>query len=219
MNAHSVSVAIIDRHRIFADALAYRLEREPQIRVVFAAEGFDRGCEPIVASRPDVVILDADLPKGSAFDAAIEIRRALAAVRLVFLTQGASDLTIDQALKAAADGILLRNEPLAELVRAIARAAAGEPSFSRSIAARIDRDPGRRELKLISGEPQNRLTNRQLEILRHLARGDSVKDVARKLLLTPKSVDNQKFRIMSKIGVRDKVSLALYAVREGLIEP
>ena len=55
------------------------------------------------------------------------------------------------------------------------------------------------------------LTDRQLEILRHLARGDSVKAVARKLFLSPKSVDNQKFRIMNKIGVRDKVSLALFA--------
>ena len=63
------------------------------------------------------------------------------------------------------------------------------------------------------------LTDRQLEILRHLARGDSVKAVARKLFLSPKSVDNQKFRIMSKIGVRDKVALALFAVREGLITP
>lgn len=219
MNVRPVSVAVIDRHRVFAEALAYRLEREPEIRVVCALEGLASGTEAIVRDRPDVVLLDADLPKASAFDAAVEIRRGLPGVRLLFLTQGASDLIVDQAVRADADGILLRDEPLAELVRAILRAAAGERSFSRSIAARIALDPTRRQMRLISEQPGNKLTDRQLEILRHLARGDSVKDVARKLLLSPKSVDNQKFRIMSKIGVRDKVSLALYAVREGLIEP
>lgn len=218
MNAQPVSVAVIDRHRVFADALVYRLQREPQVRVVGAFDA-DAGLAAAIASAPDVAVLDAELPKGAAFDAAVEIRRAVPRTRLLFLMEAASDPAIDQALKVAADGILLRNEPLAELVQAISRAATGERTFSRSIAARINIDPASREMRLASERPASGLTTRQLEILRYLARGHSVKDVARKLLLSPKSVDNQKFRIMRKIGVADKVSLALYAVREGLIEP
>jgi len=104
-------------------------------------------------------------------------------------------------------------------VQAIGRAAVGEQTFSPAIAQRLAFDPVRREFQLRVDPPMKGLTDRQLEILRLLARGESVKAVARKLFLSPKSVDNQKFRIMNKIGVRDKVALALYAVREGLIQP
>ncbi len=219
MNAPPLNVAIIDRHRVFAEALVFRLESEAGIRVVSTVDGEGPNTEKVIAARPTVVVLDADLPRGAAFDLALDIRRELPATRVLFLTQAACDLTIDQALRAKADGILLRDEPLSQLVQAIRLAADGEPTFSRAVAGRIEVDPTRREMRLAADRPISGLTDRQLEILRHLARGESVKDVARKLLLSPKSVDNQKFRIMSKIGVRDKVSLALYAVREGLIVP
>jgi len=127
----------------------------------------------------------------------------------------ASDTLIDQALRLNAEGILSRDEPLLQLVQGIRRSAKGERTFSQSINARIHFDPARRQFRLRVDSPTKRLTNRQLEILRHLARGDTVKSVAHKLFISPKSVDNQKLQIMSKLGVRDKVRLALYAVREG----
>ncbi len=183
------------------------------------ADANEQGTAALIESQPNVVVLDADLPQGRAFDVAAEIRRHLAAARILFLACSAPESMIDQALRLKADGILSRDEPLLQLVQAIRRAGLGEATFSRAIGARLDFDPVRREFHLRVDPPMKGLTDRQLEILRHLARGDSVKAVARKLFLSPKSVDNQKFRIMNKIGVRDKVALALYAVREGLIQP
>lgn len=219
MNAPPLHVAIVDRHRVFAEALVFRLESEVGIRVVYTGDGEEPGAEKVIAAQPTVLVLDAELPTGSAFDLALDVRRELPGVRILFLTQAVSDLMIDQALRVKADGILLRNEPVSHLVRALRLAADGESTFSPAVAGRLELDPTRREMRLTTERSTSGLTDRQLEILRHLARGESVKDVARKLLLSPKSVDNQKFRIMSKIGVRDKVSLALYAVREGLIVP
>jgi len=219
MSGPSIKVAIVDQQRVLVDALVYRLENESGIEVVGTGDDALLESAPLINSRPEVVILDAEFPQGRAFDIAAEIRRQVPSARIIFLTQTAPDALLEQALRVKADGILSRDEPLVELVQAIRRAAVGEPTFSRSIAARFEFDPARGEFHLRVEPPMRGLTDRQLEILRYLARGDSVKAVARKLFLSPKSVDNQKFRIMSKIGVRDKVALALFAVREGLIQP
>jgi DNA-binding NarL/FixJ family response regulator len=212
-------VAILDQQRVFADALVYRLKNEVDIRVVYSAADAAEAAKAIIESRPHVIILDAGLSGGHAFDVAAEIRRQLEGARILFLTQGASDTLIDQALRLNADGILSRDESLQQLILGMRRAAQGERIFSKAIDARIDFDPTRRRFHLRVDPPTKKLTDRQLEILRHLARGDTVKSVARKLFVSPKSVDNQKLQIMSKLGVRDKVRLALYAVREGLITP
>ncbi len=219
MSGPSIKVAIVDQQRVFVDALVYRLANEAGIQVVGTADDGGEALAPLLKAAPDVVILGAELPQGRAFDIAAEIRRQLSPARIVILTQNVADALIEQALRVKADGILSRDEPLVQLVQAIRRAAAGEPTFSRLVAARLEFDPGRREFHLRVEPPMKGLTDRQVEILRHLARGESVKAVARKLFLSPKSVDNQKFRIMNKIGVRDKVALALFAVREGLIQP
>lgn len=217
--AHRLKVAIVDQQRVFADALVYRLQNEPELQVVCSESDPAVAAVMVIDSQPDVVILDAELSGGVAFDIAAEIRRRLAGVRLVFLTQTAADSLLDQALRLNAEAILSRDTPLADLVQAIRRTAISEPTFSPTIGSKIAFDPVRRQFRLRIDPATSALTDRQVEILRHLARGESVKAVARKLFLSPKSVDNQKFRIMSKIGVRDKVSLALYAIREGLIQP
>jgi DNA-binding NarL/FixJ family response regulator len=218
-NSAFLRVAIVDQQRVFADALVYRLQNEVDIKVVCCAADTALASTQIAESRPHVVLLDTDLSGGRAFDVAAEIRRLLENARILFLTQGASDSLIDQALRLNADGILSREEPLQQLILGIRRAAMGERTFSKAIDARIDFDPARRKFHLRVDPPTKKLTDRQLEILRHLARGDTVKSVARKLFVSAKSVDNQKLQIMSKLGVRDKVRLALYAVREGLIKP
>ena len=212
-------IAIVDQQRVFADALVYRLQNEVDIKVVCSAADTAQAGTEVVDSKPQVIVLDAELSEGRAFDIAGRIRRQLEGARILFLTQTASDTLIDQALRLNADGILSRDEPLLQLVQGIRQSAKGQRIFSRSIGTRIHFDSARQRFHLRVDPPTKRLTDRQLEILRHLARGDTVRLVARKLSITPKSVENQKLQIMSKLGVRDKVRLALYAVREGLIKP
>lgn len=218
MNEPLLKVAFIDHQRAFIDAVMYCLKSEPDIQIVGSADGTE-DITGLIEHRPDLVILDAELPQGRAFDVAADIRRQLESVRLLFLVRTVADPLIVQALRVGADGILSRDEPLEQLVAAIRRASRGEPTFSNAIEERLDFDPVRQEFHLRIDQPMKEFTDKQLEILRRLARGETVKSIAMKLFLSPKSVDNQKFRMMNKIGVRDKVSLALYCVREGLIQP
>jgi DNA-binding NarL/FixJ family response regulator len=219
MDMPRIRVAIVDRQRVFIDALCFRLTSEPDLQVVCEVEDPESGWGNLQEARPDVLILDGEIPLGRAFDLAADVRRRLPATKILVLFNAPSDSLLDQALRLRMEGLLSRSESLTQLVQGLRKVAAGERPVSPAIGTRLDFDPGCGEYRLRVDPNSRGLTDRQLEILRHLARGDSVKAVARKLFLSPKSVDNQKFRIMSKLGVRDKVSLALYAVREGLIQP
>lgn len=221
MDLRHLRIAIVDRQRVFLDALCYRLSGEPDLEVVSNGDDVDNAQEAIEAAHPDVLILDGDIPLGKAFDLMVDVRRRLPATKFLLLTSILPDTLLDQALRLRVEGILSRFESLTRLIEAIRKVAAGERPLSAAAASRLEFDAtcGEYQLRARTNGNAGGLTDRQIEILRHLARGESVKAVARKLFLSPKSVDNQKFRIMSKLGVRDKVSLALYAVREGLIQP
>jgi DNA-binding NarL/FixJ family response regulator len=219
MDIPRLRVAIVDRQRVFVDALCFRLSGEPDLQVVCDFEDAESGWTGLQDAQPDVLILDGEIPLGRSFDLAADVRRRLPGTKILMLFNAPSDSLLDQALRLRIEGMLSRSESLTQLVQGIRKVAVGERPVSPVIAERLDFDPARGEYRMHVDPNSKGLTDRQLEILRHLARGDSVKAVAKKLFLSPKSVDNQKFRIMSKIGVRDKVSLALYAVREGLIQP
>lgn len=215
----AIRLAIIDRQRIFAESLAFRMGAEPGIEVVVTHGDTPDAVVLLKAASPAVVLLDAELANETAFQLACEIRQELPAARLVFMTDRVTNSQLEQALRLEARGILSKSDSYASLLHSVTKVAAGETAFSPQIDTRLEFNPSRQSYQLRIDPPFKGLTNRQVEILRHLARGESVKCVARRLQLSPKSVDGHKFRIMNKLGVRDKVGLALYAVREGLIEP
>jgi DNA-binding NarL/FixJ family response regulator len=113
----------------------------------------------------------------------------------------------------------LKGEPIHNLAEAFLRAAAGEKTFSPAVAERLNYDPQTKRYSVKSETPLSSLTGRQLEVLRHLARGESVKEIARQMHLSQKSIDSHKYRIMNKLGIHDRVELARFAIREGLSNP
>lgn len=216
----SIRVAIVDRQRIFAESLAFRLSAEQGIETVLSVcDGPDTE-SLVIGAAPDVVLLDIDLPNQQSFALAAGIRQAVPVAKLIFLAdQDITDLQLEQALRMEVTGFLSKSDSCESLVRGVRQAVAGETAISPLVDSRLMFDSSRRSYRLRIDPPLKGLTERQIEILRHLARGESVKCVARRLQLSPKSVDGHKFRIMNKLGVRDKVGLALFAVREGLIQP
>jgi DNA-binding NarL/FixJ family response regulator len=215
----AIRLAIVDRQRIFAETLAYRLGGEPGMEVVLTQGDTPDTRVALTAATPDVILLDAELANETAFHLASAIRQELPHARLVFMTDRVTNSQLEQALRLEACGILSKSDSYKSLLQSVTKVAAGETAFSPQIDTRVMFDVSRQAYQLRIDPPFKGLTDRQVEILRHLARGESVKCVARRLQLSPKSVDGHKFRIMNKLGVRDKVGLALYAVREGLIEP
>ena len=214
-----IRVGLIDDHKLLVDSLQMRMKAAGDMEVVFTSTNAGDGLRAILETKPDVAVLDVDLPGRGTFDIASDLRSRHVATRILFLTAFASDVLIDQALRLKAHGYLLKSEPIEQLLDAVRAVARGEWRFSKEVEQRIVFDPNRRRYTLATPHPLSTLTLRQLEVLRHLARGESVKEVARQMHLSQKSVDSHKYRIMHKLGIHDRVELARYAIREGLLLP
>ena len=122
-------------------------------------------------------------------------------------------------LRSKAAGYVLKTDSLASLLTAVQKVAGGGTFFSEPIRERLSLDPVTGQLTAQFESRLSQLSDRQIEVLRNLAFGLSVKDVARRMHISVKSVDSHKYRIMQALGIHDRVDLARYAIREGLVCP
>lgn len=220
MIQESLQIALIDDHRLVTETLASRLNRESGMNVVGSAHDGDAGLKLVLETRPDIVLLDVNVPGRGSFEIAQDIAVQVPMARILFLTGFLSDIFIEQALRNRnTRGYILKGESFEVLVRAIRRASVGEYTFSKEIEDRLQYLESEKRFIVQSECRLSELTGRQIEVLRHLAGGESVKEVARRLHLSEKSVDSHKYRIMHKLGIHDRVGLARYAIREGLMLP
>lgn len=214
-----IKVVIVDDHAMLVDSLVSRFQKDSGIDVVGTATDADHGLALILETEPDVVILDVELPGRGSFDIGKEISSQLKNTKIFFLTGYLSDIFIELALKVNAVGYLLKGEPIEFLIHAIKKISRGEYCFSQSVQERLVFDHTENRYSIRSESMLGSLTSRQIEVLRHLARGMSVKEVARSMHLSEKSIDSHKYRIMHKLGIHDRVELARYSIREGLTQP
>ncbi len=214
-----IRVVLIDDHAMVLESLSARLSINPQIQVVGTANDCDEGFRVVLEHKPEVVILDVNLPGRGAFDLAEDLASRRPDTRLIFVTGYLADIYLEQALKLNAYGYLLKGEPIHILADAILKTRAGEKSFSADVLARLNFDSTTKTYSIKARSLLSMLTGRQLEVLKHLARGESVKEIAKLMHLSQKSVDSHKYRIMNKLGIHDRVELARFAIREGLSDP
>lgn len=215
----AVRVILVDDHSMVLEAIGERLRRCPNIELVGTAATGEDALALVVQQPVDVVVMDIELPGRGAFDVCSEMLQRFRGLKVLFLSGFSPDVFIDQALQVGAMGYVMKGEPIDVLSSAIDSVARGEPFFSEAIRNRIRFDAIRRRYVLDHGHPLAGLTTRQVEVLRYLAQGQSVKEVARMMHLSQKSVDSHKYRIMHKLAIHDRVELARYAIREGLTQP
>lgn len=219
MTTQPIRVLLIDDHQMVLESLSARLSIVPQIQVVGTALTCDEGFRVAIEQKPDVVLLDVNLPGRGAFDLAEDLISRRPDTRLIFVTGYLADIYLEQALKLNASGYLLKGEPVHILAKAILSATANEQTFSADVAERLIFDAATKKYSVKSQSSLSSLTGRQIEVLKHLARGESVKEIAKQMHLSQKSVDSHKYRIMNKLGIHDRVELARFAIREGLSNP
>lgn len=213
-----IRVLIADERRCYAEALSRALESEPDL-TAFPSNVYEAVPETADRLRIDLLLIGITAGEPDSFTVTAETRRLLPAVKVVFLDGEPSDIVLEQAARVDANGFLLAAEPLEAITNAIRDAAAGRPYFSERLRGRLRIDGAHGRLGVAERTKLSQLTARQLQVLRLLAKGRSVKEVARALGLSEKSVDSHKYRIMSKLDIHDRVELARYAIREGLVTP
>lgn len=212
-----LTVVLVDEHPLVLETLQNRFAENPRFEVVATATHSDKAYFEIFDRLPDLVVMDLELPGRGSLDIADQVSSRLPATRLVFLTAFATDIFIELALRVNVGGFLLKSEPVARLMEGFERIANGQQVYSQTVLDRLHYDPQTKQYAVKSQSFFSSLTIRQIQVLRHLARGESVKEVARAMRLSERAIESHKYRIMQKMGIHDRVVLTRFAIREGLM--
>lgn len=209
-------VVVVDDQELVRTGFALILERGGVDVVGQAADGVE-ALEVSQAVRPDVVLMDVRMPRLDGIEATRRLVAQQPAVRVLALTTFDLDEYVYAAVRAGASGFLLKDVSPADLVHAVEAVARGEvmlaPVLTRRLLERFAATPDPSVLP----EAVERLTEREAEVLRLVARGLSNADIAQRLFLSEATVKTYVSRLLSKLAVRDRVQLAVLAYETGLV--
>ena len=210
-----VRVMVVDDHPIWRDAVA-RVLAEAGYHVTAAVGEGGHAVRVAPAARPDVVVLDLQLPDLSGVEV---VRRLIAtdpAVRVLMLSASGEQQDVLDAVKAGALGYLLKSAGRAEFLDAVARTAVGDPVFTVGLASLVLGEFHR--LAALPAPPADtpRLTGRETEVLRLVAKGLSYKQIADRLVVSHRTVQNHVQNTLGKLQLHNRVELTRYAIEQGL---
>ncbi len=206
----TIRILIADDHMVVRQGLRMFLSLDPDLEIVGEAADGAEAVRKARELKPDVVLMDLLMPVMDGIAAIGAIRRELPDTEVLALTSVLEDASVVGAVKAGAIGYMLKDTHADELCRAIKAAAAGQVQLSPRAAARL-----MREVR-VPDSPET-LTERETEVLRLLAQGQSNKEIASTLTIGEKTVKTHVSNILSKLGVQSRTQAALYAVRIGLV--
>jgi DNA-binding NarL/FixJ family response regulator len=212
-----VTIGLVEPIELDQFALTNLLNSQPGLSVVGSARTGEDGLRMLTEQRPNIAIVEIGLKDRSGFDLASDPSMRQRDTRIIFYSVFMPDIFIEQAIRSKASGYVLKTDSLNSLLAAVREVSAGRRYFSEEIREKLILETSSGQMKPAFDAPLGRLSDRQIEVLRNLAFGMSVKDVARKMHISVKSVDSHKYRIMQSLEIHDRVDLARFAIREGLI--
>ena len=210
-------VVLVDDQALVRGGFRSILDRQPDLDVVGEAGSGDEALAVCARQRPDVVCMDIRMPGMDGIDATRRLLQGPDAPRVLVLTTFDLDAYVYEALRAGASGFLVKDAPPERLVAAVRAVAAGEELFSptvlrRLVEAYVRQPPGEPAADVLAP-----LTEREREVLQEMARGASNAEIAATLYLSPLTVKTHVTRILTKLGLRDRVQAVVLAYECGLI--
>jgi DNA-binding NarL/FixJ family response regulator len=216
----SIRVLLADDQAMVRAGFRMILETQPDIEVVGEAANGEQAADSARRLRPDVVLMDIQMPDGDGLTATRRITEAGEPhSRVVILTTFERDEYVFEALQSGASGFLLKNAPPEELLHAVRVVAAGDallaPSVTRTLIEQFARRPARPD----TGARLDTLTEREREVLVMLARGKSNAELAAELVVSEGTIKTHVSSLLGKLGVRDRVQAVVLAYESGLVAP
>jgi DNA-binding NarL/FixJ family response regulator len=212
-----IVVLVVDDHALVREMLADRIASERGMHVTAQAATSDEAVRLCQDLAPDVVLLDIDLPGISAFDAARTMAKADHPPRIIFLSAFIQDGYIAEALAVRAAGYLSKATPPSEVVAAIRAVAGGRTAMGAEVLDRLILNGLPTEPGVVAGARRTLLTQREREVVALVAAGLQQKQVAVRMGISIKTVQTHLAHAMDKLAIHDRVELARYAIREGLV--
>jgi DNA-binding NarL/FixJ family response regulator len=214
-----VRVLVVDDHEVFRLGLERALAKEPGIEIVGEAGDGEAALERVAALRPDVVLMDVRMPVTDGIEATRRIRESDPDVRVLVLAGSHTDADVFAAVRAGAHGYLLKEATVEEVAGAVRDVARGLGPLSPLVGAKLLAEFNSLSRRVAEHEGQvPRLTARELDVLRLVARGMANREVAETLVISENTVRNHVRSILEKLRVRSRVEAAMVAVRDGLVE-
>lgn len=216
----SIRVLLVDDQAMVRAGFAMILGSDPDISVIGEAASGEGAVAATRRLRPDVVLMDIQMPDGDGLGATRQITEDEALdSRVVILTTFERDEYVFEALRAGASGFLLKNAPPEELLNAVRVVAGGDALLAPSVTRRIIGQFARRAIRTDAREQLESLTQREREVLVMLARGMSNAELAGQLYVSPGTIKTHISSLLSKLGVRDRVQAVVLAYESGLVTP
>ncbi len=208
-----IRVLIVDDHPVVREGLHAVMQTKPDLQVVGQAGDGEEAVRLCQSLQPDVVLMDLVMPRLNGLETIREIKRRQLPARILVLTTYAEEAQIISAFQAGALGYLLKDSPPPELIEAIRCVYRGESSVQPAVARRLILKTSRPQKR----EPKDAaLTNREVEVLKLVARGLSNESIAAELTIDLGTVRYHISNILSKLQLENRTQAALYAIREGL---
>ena len=215
-----IRTLIVDDHALFRRGLVMVLEQEKDIELVGEAGDGQEAVQIASETMPDVVLMDVRMPRRGGIEATTQIKEIAPHTKILMLTISDEEADLYDAIKAGASGYLLKDLPIEEVATAIRDVYKGESRISPSMASKLMSEFAtmvkKTDEKPVAAQP--RLTEREMEVLRLVAKGKNNRDIAKELFISENTVKNHIRNILEKLHLHSRMQAVVYAVREKLLE-
>jgi two-component system NarL family response regulator len=220
LSEDAIKVLIVDDHALFRRGLQMVLEGESDIDVVGEAGDGHEAIEQAEKTSPDVVLMDVRMPKRTGIEATRAIKDIAPSTKILMLTISDEEADLYEAIKAGASGYLLKEISIEEVANAVRQVQAGQSLISPSMASKLLTEFAamvkRRDER--TQVPGPRLTERELEVLKLVAKGMNNRDIGSELFISENTVKNHVRNILEKLHLHSRMEAVVYAVREKLLD-
>lgn len=210
-------IVIADDHAILREGITALLAGEGDLEVVEQVDNGKDAVRAVATHRPELVVMDLSMPKTNGTEAIRHIKKRYPDTKIIALTVHKADEYINATLSAGAEGYLLKDDSLSELLTAIRRVLSGKRYLSPSVADKVVNGYLGQQAVPNATTSWETLTHREREVIKLVAEGYKNREVAEYLSISPKTVEKHRANLMKKLGLRSAADLTAYAIEKGLV--
>ncbi|AZU60848.1 response regulator [Neobacillus mesonae] len=212
-----IRILLVDDHAVVRSGLKMLLQTNPEMEVVGEASEGNEGIKKALRLKPDVVVMDLSMPHGKdGLSATAELKQQMPEINILILTMHDDEEYLFRAIQGGASGCILKSAPHDELMSAIESVAKGDAYLHPSATKRL-MDEYLSGVKQDGSDTYNLLSEREKEVLTLIAKGYANKEIAEQLVISVKTVETHKSKLMEKLQLKTRPELVEYAVKKGLL--